>query len=459
MGDERVGQRTYGGLIVVQGETTCQVLGGAHRRWPVGVDIWKEDHSARMVLQPMKAIQVTKSIPRYALTKVLGRVHRPAFWGPLSMIRYSKVPEPVLPGPRWVRIKTRYAGICGSDMHTILLEDSPMLSAFVSFPFTLGHENVGVIAEVGAEVKGFAPGDRVVAESLLSCAARGFTEPCRFCQQGEYSRCERFAEGDVAPGLSIGYCADTGGSWSSCFVAHESQLFHVPQDVSNENALMVDAFCSALRPVLRNLPGDGDTVLVLGAGVVGLSVVAALRVVSSGARVIAVAKHAFQGEMARQFGADEVICLREGDLLQAIARATGGKLYAPVLGREVLMGGADMVFECTGSESSLADSLRLARSGARVILLGLASIPRRVDWTPIWLNELTVRGSFWCSTETIGGQQRRAFQVALDWMASGTLDLAPLVTHRFRLQDYRKALALSAAKGRHHVLKPVFAFD
>jgi threonine dehydrogenase-like Zn-dependent dehydrogenase len=160
----------------------------------------------------MKAIQLIVSIPRYLLTKAVGAVYPPVFWGPLAMLRYREVPEPALPGPQWVKIKTGYGGICGSDMHTIFLKDSLALMAFVYTPVTLGHENVGIIAEVGDQVEGFAPGDRVVADPLLPCTTRGFEELCEFCQQDEFSLCQNFAEGDLAPGLSIGACHDTGGS-------------------------------------------------------------------------------------------------------------------------------------------------------------------------------------------------------------------------------------------------------
>ena len=407
----------------------------------------------------MKAVQLVVNIPRYLLTKAVGAVYPPVFWGPLAMLRYREVPEPVLLGPRWVKIKTRCGGICGSDMSTIFLEDSPALSAFVSSAFTLGHENMGIIEEVGGQVEDFVPGDRVVAEPLLPCATRGIEEPCEFCQQGEFSLCQNLTEGSLAPGLSIGHCDKTGGGWSPTFVAHQSQLFSVPDSVSDENAALVEPFAVALHSVMRNLPNEGDTALILGSGTIGLCTVAALRALESDARVIVLAKYPFQGEMARRLGADKVIYLHKGDTFQVVAEATGGRLVKPVLGKRVLVGGADVVYECVGSDSSLDDALRFTRSGGTMVLMGLAAIPKGVDWTPIWQNELRVRGSVWCGTETFQGQRVRTYQLALKWMAKGKLDLAPLVTHRFRLDDYRKALAVSASKGRHQVIKSVFVFD
>jgi threonine dehydrogenase-like Zn-dependent dehydrogenase len=410
-------------------------------------------------MKAIQAIDVLKNIHRYLLTKAVGAVYRPAFWSRLSVVQYHDVPEPTLPGPQWVRIKTRYGGICGSDMNAVFLDFNLALARFVSFPFTLGHENVGIIAEVGQQVEGFSPGHRVVANPLLPCATRGIEPQCEFCQRGEFSLCQNLTEGHLAPGFGIGFCRDTGGSWGPYFVAHQSQLFRVPENVSDENALMVEPFSTALYPVMRNLPQAGHTVLVLGAGVIGLCTVAALRALGSGARVIVVAKYPFQGEMAQRFGADEVIHLREGDYFRAVAEATGGKLYKAVLGKRLLVGGADVVYECAGNKSSVDDSLRLARSGGTVVLMGAAAILKRVDWTPIWLNELTVKGSVWGGTGTFQGRRVHTMQLALELMAEGKLDLAPMVTHRFRLDDYKRALAVTADKGRHRVVKSVFEFD
>src|SRR4030042_3893621 len=151
----------------------------------------------------MKALQATHSIPRFVLTKALGRFYESAYWGPQSQLQYREVPEPPLPGPQWVRIKTRYGGICGSDLNTISLRDNFALWDFGSFPLTLGHENVGTIVEMGAEVEGFSLGDRVVVEPLLPCATRGIEDPCEFCQQGD-SLCQHYTEGEISAGLSLG---------------------------------------------------------------------------------------------------------------------------------------------------------------------------------------------------------------------------------------------------------------
>ncbi len=407
----------------------------------------------------MKAIQFDDSIPRYVLSKAIGAIYKPVFYGPLSCVRYRDVLEPALPGDEWARVKVRYAGICGSDLNLIRLHDSPAMSPFTSFPFTIGHENVGRLSEVGDAVPGFAVGDRVVADPVLPCVTRGISPVCEHCAQGEFSRCVNFAEGNLSAGLITGACRDTGGSWSAEFVAHAHQLFHVPDTVSDENAILVDAFCSALHPVMRNQPRTEDTVLILGAGIIGICAVAALRALGNRCRILVVAKYPFQGELALHYGADEVIYLRSGDLYDAVAEQTGARVYKPILGKRMLMGGADVVFECVGSDSSIDDALRFTGEGGKVVLVGLAGLAKGIDWTPIWFHELEVTGCFAYSTEAYQDGRIRTYQLALDWLAEGRLDLTPLLTHRFRLEDYRAAFRmLLTRKSSNEMLKAVFEF-
>src|SRR5690606_7290531 len=114
-------------------------------------------------------LQMTDSIPRYALSKGVARLRGDAFWGPLACLRYRDVEPPALPTPEWLRVRTIYGGICGSDIGTITLHASTTTTVFTSFPFTLGHENVGIISELGPETpEGFEVGQRVVIDPLLS---------------------------------------------------------------------------------------------------------------------------------------------------------------------------------------------------------------------------------------------------------------------------------------------------
>jgi L-iditol 2-dehydrogenase len=406
----------------------------------------------------LKALQFNYRPARYVLCKTIGKIFPSLYWhSRLSCLSYPDVPEPQLPEEQWVRIKVKYGGICGSDMNLIFLNNSPTTSPFASFPFTIGHEFVGVITEVGSKVKTLAPGDRVVTDPVLSCATRGIQEPCPSCQRGDFSLCNNKTDGDVSPGLLIGSCRDTGGSWSSILVAHQSQVFKLPHEVDDLNGVMVEPFSCALHSVLRNLPQADDTVFIIGAGVIGICVVAAIRSLNIPCRIVVLGKHPFQSELATRFGADEVIHLSRGnDYLQDTASSLSARLLQPLFGSPVVQGGADITFECVGNSRSINDALRFTKSGGKVVLLGLTGILDKIDWTTVWLNELTIKGSFAYGQEDYNGRKRRTHEISLDLMKEGKVDLSTLITHRFSLENYKKALSVVSNKSHEAAMKVVF---
>ncbi|CAN5311122.1 zinc-binding dehydrogenase [soil metagenome] len=408
----------------------------------------------------MKALQFSDSIPRYALSKAVSKARSDVFWGRLACLQMREVDPPPLPNSEWLRVRTRFGGICGSDLGTITLHASTSTSVFTSFPFTLGHENVGVAGDLGDQVAGVMPRQRVVVNPLLPCSTRGFDDPCDMCARGDVQLCQRFNQGTIAPGLLTGFCRDTGGSWSKEFVAHQSQVLIVPDNVSDEQAVLAEPFAVAIHPVIRDVPGDDDTAVIIGGGVIGLCTIAAIRGLGSRARIIIVARHEFQAQMARELGADVVVGRLKGSALEKrMVDELGANSLKPILGKNVIVGGAQYVYDCVGSPSSVDDALRYAGSGGSVVLIGLAGVPAGVDWTPIWLNELTVRGTFCYGIEEYQGERLPAMAVALRLMAEGKVDLEPLLTHRFRLDDYQEALATVTGKSSSGVIKAVFAFE
>src|SRR3972149_8632278 len=133
-------------------------------------------------------------------------------------------------------------------------------------------------------------------------AARATAPPCVHCAAGDYNLCLRFTEGRISPGLLIGACRDTGGSWGENFVAHRSQVFPVPERVTDGNALLVEPMAVAVHPLLRHRPHDGATVLVIGGGVIGQGAIAPLPGPEIPARVVALVKYPFQADMAPGVG-------------------------------------------------------------------------------------------------------------------------------------------------------------
>ncbi len=402
----------------------------------------------------MKAVVADVTIPRYLATRAVGRLWRPAFWSPLSPIHLTDVPEPGFPALDWMKVRVDLAGICGSDLHLVLLETSPSASVYASMPFVIGHENVGTVVEAGPDA-GVDPGTRVVVEPLLPCVTRGLADVCPACARGDYNLCSRFAEGQLSPGIGHGACRDVGGSWGGIMLAHRSRLVRVPPHVPDEQAVMAEPLAVAVHAVLRFVPAGVATVLVVGAGTIGLAVVCALRALRPAARILILARYAHQADLARQMGASVVITSRGGEHYREIAGLTGAQLLRPLLGPPVLTGGVDATLECVGSPRSLDDALRVTRAGGVVVLVGLATVPRGVDWTPIWLREIAVRGSAYYAEEDVDGKRVRAIQLAMDLLASGRVDLRPLITHRFRLSDYQQAIGVALDKRRHRAVKVV----
>ncbi len=403
----------------------------------------------------MRAIYFIASIPRYVLTKVLGTLNKRFFWSAPSCLQYGEFPEPSLPSQEWVKVKTTYGGICGSDLGVITLHTSPLLSAVSSPIFVLGHENVGVVVEKGKQVEGIEQGQRVVVDPVLSCEVRGFLDRCPMCREGKENLCHRVTEGNLAPGLLIGSCQDTGGSWGEYFVAHRSRIYPVPDGITDEEAVMVEPFAVALHAVWNNFPKDTDTVLVIGGGTIGLCTVAALRALGSKARIVLLYKYPFQAELARGYGADVTVKLGEE---RELAQAIGAKLLKPLLGGPISLSGPALTFDCVGSRASIELAFRLTGAGGKVVMVGLASTPGGIDWTPIWLKELKVVGTYSYAVEDYRGQRVHTFQMALDFIARKEVELAPLVTHKFRPEDYRKALEWVTGKGRRSLVKAVFDF-
>ncbi len=408
----------------------------------------------------MKAIRFNVTIPRYVLGKALGGLFPAVYWSGWSCMGVAEVPPPSLPGPGWVRINTQYGGICGTDMNTITLHNSPYFEPFTSSPFTLGHENLGEIIDTGAEVSGWQPGQRVIVEPLLWCAPRGYAETdwCEHCTRGEINQCERSTEGELAPGMYIGICRDTGGSWSRNFVAHQSQLYAVPAAVSDENALLVEPFACGLHAALQYFPQKDEQVLILGTGTIGLMTLAALRGLDCQAHISISARYPFQVEAAQRLGADEV--LSGGDLYQQVAERTGARLYKPMIGKRVMIGGMDRLYECVGSDGTLDDALRLTTAGGKVVLVGVPGVARGVDWSAIFDQELTVNAaSIYHRAENWQGKQRSTYEVALALMESGKVDIGWMVSRHYRLDEYKRAFRELGNKRQHPIIKAVFDFS
>ena len=381
---------------------------------------------------------------------------------PGGFLRLTRVEEPQLPTPSWVRVRPALSGICGSDLATVAGKSSIYMSAFTSFPFVPGHEVVGNVIETGAAVERLKVGDRVVLEPALGCSVRGIADLCHPCQEGHYANCERVTQGDVSSGVQIGYCRDTGGGWGSELVAHDTQLHLVPDAIPNEAAVITEPLSCALHGVLEARVPEGARVLVVGSGTIGLLTIAALRAHAPTCTIVAVAKYDHQRELAGSMGAEHVVP-PGGKGYGQLAQLSGAESYDLPLGKPAVLGGFEVTFECTGSAGGVEDAIRWTRSQGQLVITGMPAVGK-IDLAPMWYQELRVNGAYAYSLETNGETNGKAkvktFSLALDMLSQDEWRnrLAAMVRHRFRLKQHRKAIATAMRPGHSGAVKAVFDF-
>lgn len=386
----------------------------------------------------MLALQYVRSIPRYAVVRASGGNAEVAT-SALSMLHLGEVPEPELPASGWVRVLPSLSGICGSDLAAIGGHASLYLDPLTSYPFVPGHEVVGALDD----------GTRVVIEPALGCRVRGIEPMCPRCAEGRPGLCYNVTDGPIEVGLQTGYCADTGGGWGEVLVAHPSQVHAVPAALTDEAAVLIEPFACCVHAALRGAASKDDVVVVMGAGTIGLLTVAAVKLFTPPRRLIAVAKHPTQRDLARLLGADQVVA--PDDVMQRVRFATGARRLDG-FDRSLLLGGSDLTFECVGRADSLSDAVRFTRAGGRVVAVGMPG-DERVDWAAIWQRELTVMGAYAYGSEP-AQKGRKTFELALE--AAPEVHLEKLTGPLFALSDYRDAIAYAMSAGRLGAVKVAF---
>jgi threonine dehydrogenase-like Zn-dependent dehydrogenase len=395
----------------------------------------------------MLALELYRSIPRYVAAKAVGNRVPGLLSGPIAPLRLVNRDEPAPRGQGWGRVRPLLSGICGSDLSTLSGRASFYFSSLISMPFVPGHEVVG---ELHDPLEDLPAGTRVVLEPVLACAARGLPDLCPSCAAGDTGRCDRVTVGHVSPGLQTGYCADTGGGWGGMLVAHRSQLHPVPDDVPDLRAVLVEPLACAVHAALRARPEPGASVLVVGAGTVGMLTLLALRELTPAGPVTVVAKHPRQRELARELGATDVVA--PADTVTAMRRSTHAYRLNPERGGSYLLGGVDVAMDCVGSAASLSLALRTTRGGGRVVLAGMPA--GGADLSPVWFRELEVAGAYAAGTELTPEGPVSSFDLAMELAGQAPLD--GMVGAVYPLHRWRDALDHAFASGRLGTMKVAF---
>jgi threonine dehydrogenase-like Zn-dependent dehydrogenase len=379
----------------------------------------------------VKALVFRHNLAREAVSAIGGRVDKHAFVSRFAPVRIEDIDELPLPTPDWVRVTTTFSGLCGSDVKQILLNgsrDNP-LTALVSFPHVLGHEVVGHRADTG---------ERVVLNPWLSCGPRGIDPPCPACAEGRYPWCRNFRSGDLPVSIHLGNCAAAFGAHAERFAAHPSQLFSIPDGVSDEAAVLADPVSVSLRSILLAPPAPGQPVLVYGSGTLAFAAIALLRHLYPDSPVWAATRPGARAALASRLGAAAVLSSAPDKLVAQVARRTGTTPLSPWSKRDWLQDGPGVVYDTIGSTETVETSLRLLATGGTLVVSGVEP-PKRFEWTPLYFKELKVIGSNGFGIESVNGVAKHAMQHYFDFVADG-MDLTPVITHRFPLERWDEAV-------------------
>ena len=238
-------------------------------------------------------------------------------------------------------------------------------------------------------------------------------------------------------------------------------LHPLPDAITDRGASLYEPVSIACHGLLRAAPNDGEPVLVVGAGIIGLATLAALKGLYPGCPVTVLARHAHQAQAATACGADHVVL---SDASNGHFEELAGIAGARMVGRDqdvMLMGGFPYVVEAVGAPRSVTEALRAVAHRGTVLLLGAAGVSE-VDLTPVWYKEAALVGSIDHAVDSgstpglAGGPDRHSVDRALDVLAAGLLPDDVVVTHEFALEEYRNAIGTAIDRGNSHAIKVVF---
>jgi L-iditol 2-dehydrogenase len=316
-------------------------------------------------------------------------------------IRIMEIEKPK-PGPREVLARVKHCGVCATDLSiasgTLTLGDEEGMQPH--YPVRIGHEWSGIIEEVGSETWRLRPGDRIISDTGYSCGE------CEMCLEGEYQNCEN--------GRAIG---TTGNCWPGAMAEYmlipERLAFRVPDNVSLEEAALVEPSSIGFFGLLRAPLRPGKTLLVVGTGAIGLGGMACAKGVGIGKTMLAGRKDS-KLEIGRTMGADVLINTTKQDMLEAVMKETNGK-------------GADIVMDTTGDGSIFNTVMQCVRSSGFLVIPGFYEKPLE----HVLLDNLIARNCTLVGAAGTANMGRRL----LDMLSHGHMRLAPMITDRCKLED------------------------
>lgn len=320
---------------------------------------------------------------------------------PEKGIWLEEVPIPV-PGHNDVLIRISKTAICGTDLHIYNWDEWAQRT--IKTPMIIGHEYVGHVAAVGSEVSEFKEGDRVTGEGHIACGH------CRNCRRGRQHICER----------TVGIGVNIDGAFADYLIVPSTNVMKINSKIPDEIVSIMDPFGNATHTSL-SFPIIGEDVLVTGAGLIGSMCVAIAKF--AGARyVVATETSEYRRELARKMGATKVIDPRTESLAETM--------------QQLGMRGFDIGLECSGSQAAFNQMLESMYNSGKIALLGILPPHTEVDWNRVIFKGLTLKGIY--------GREMFETWYQMEQMLLSGLDLSPMITHRFKIDDYQKGFETMA---------------
>jgi 2-desacetyl-2-hydroxyethyl bacteriochlorophyllide A dehydrogenase len=298
--------------------------------------------------------------------------------------------------PEEVLVRVSACGVCGTDVHIVEGESRS------TPPVVIGHEYAGFIDDVGANVRSFAPGDRVAVDPNISCGT------CYFCRRGEVHLCSQLRALGV----------DIDGGMAELSIVPERQLHRLPEGFPMVAWPFIEPVSCVVHGIDRARIRTGDTVVIFGGGTIGLMMLQ-LAVSAGASTAIVVEPFEFKQAIARRLGATMVLDPAKRNIIDDIM--------------DVTQVGADVVIDCAGRVETVQAAVEVARRGGLVECFGVCPIGRSFPLQPnqVYFKELTIVGSF---------VNPHTFDRAIRALSSGTVKVDQLPVHRFPLEGIHEAL-------------------
>ena len=329
------------------------------------------------------------------------KMQKAAYMSGLDNMVIREVPVPEV-GEKQVLVQLEYVGICGSDVHYYHHGVCGPYKVDLAEDFMLGHECAGTVVEVGPGVETLKVGDRVALEPGITCGQ------CEHCKEGHYNLC---------PDVVFLATPPVQGCYEEFIAFPENMCFKLPENVSTKEGALIEPLAVGFHAASQGDVQPGDTVVILGAGCIGLVTLLACKARGAGTIIVSDLVDA-RLEKAKELGATVVLNGGEVDVLAEIDKLTGGK-------------GAKKVFETAGSPFTIAQTPHLVSKGGTITLVGIAAVEEiNFNFAQIMDKEAEIKSVF---------RYRNIYPKAIAAVASGAIDVSGIVTHEYDLEHIQDA--------------------